>query len=149
MIIRHANASDSNELFLWRNDETTRLMSKSSNVIDEKNHEKWLKQCISSKNCYLYIGILNNYKVGVVKFDCDFKKKESLVSINLNPQIRGKGLSFNLLSESIKKLQKLHQFSLSATIKKNNLISKKIFKKCGFDISTSNETYDFYLLYVK
>ena len=124
-------------------------MSKVSFPLNKKKHKAWFKDIIFSDNSYLFIGIHNTLKVGVVRFDCDFKKKISTVSINLNPEARGKRLSTTLLSMAIKKLLKKHQLSLRATIKKKNLISKKVFQKCGFVLEVNTKEYDYYLLNVK
>jgi L-amino acid N-acyltransferase YncA len=63
------------------------------------------------------------------------------VSINLNPTMRGKNLSYQLLSDSIKTFKKTNQISLTATIKKENKASLIIFKKCSFSIVNEDGSY--------
>ena len=149
MIVREVIEADSEDIFLWRNDPYSRSMSKKPKIIEKSTHIKWFNDIIKNKNSYLYIGLLNNTKVGVVRFDCDLEIKKSLVSINLNPKMRGRGLSSDLLSTAIKKLLKIHKLTLCASIKKGNLISKKIFQKCGFNEIKTVDGYDYFLLSYK
>ena len=148
MIIKKASSIDSEDIFRWRNDKNTRLMAKNSKEIDRGIHEKWFTERLADRNCYLYLGIKNKKKIGVVRFDYDAIKKQSEVSINLNPEERGKKLSVVLLQQSILKYMKINKFSLISTIKKNNIASKKIFKKCNFSYMESSDLYDYYCLEV-
>ena len=145
MIIRKVTRNDSQEIFLWRNDSYSRSMFKNSNLIDKKTHNKWFESIVNNTDHHFYMGEINNSKVGVVRFDCNFKEKKSFVAINLNPRYRGKGLSSKLLSLSIKKFFISHQFTLCAIIKKNNFKSKKIFSRCGFILVKTFEGYEYYL----
>ena len=149
MIVREVIEADSEDIFLWRNDPYSRSMFKKPKIVEKSTHIKWLNDIIKKKNSYLYIGLLNNIKVGVVRFECNLEMKKSLVSINLNPKMRGRGLSSELLSIAIKKLFKIHKLSLCASIKESNLISKKTFKKCGFNATKTVEGYDYFLLSYK
>ena len=81
-------------------------------------------------------------KIGVVRFN--IKRKFALVSINLNPSMRGKSLSYILLSGAIKKFFKFKKIKLIAEIKKNNLASIKCFLKNRFYFFKSRNQYNFY-----
>ena len=94
------------------------------------------------------MGIYQEVKIGVVRFDCNVKKKISEVSINMNPAERGKKLSMMLLQMSINKFLKMNRYSLHSTIKKDNIASKKIFQRCNFKFSKSNENFDYYVLVI-
>ena len=148
MIIKKASSIDSEDVFRWRNDKDTRLMAKDSKKIDKGIHEKWFAERLADDNCHLYLGINNKKKIGIVRFDYDVKKKQSEVSINLNPEERGKKLSVLLLQKSILKYLEINKFSLISTIKKNNIASKKIFQKCNFSYIKSSKLYDYYCLEV-
>ena len=144
--IRNAKLSDSNDILNWRNDVSSRVMFIDNKLVSKPSHLKWFTKALNEKSCYLYIGEKNKIKVGVVRFDCDINKFISIVSINLNPKMRGKGLAAILLDLSIKKLPNCHKFLFQAIIKKENIISKKIFKKCGFKFKSSNEGLDYFVL---
>ena len=81
-------------------------------------------------------------KVGVVRFN--IKSKYALVSINLNPVMRGQGLSYILLAAAIKKFLKFKKIKLIAEINKNNLASVKCFLKNKFYFFKSRNQYNFY-----
>ena len=75
MIIKEVSFLDSDDVFMWRNNLDTRLMAKNSEKIKKSSHEKWFKERILSKNCYFYMGIYQEVKIGVVRFDCNVRKK--------------------------------------------------------------------------
>ena len=58
----------------------------------------------------------------------------SEVSINLNPIMRGRNISFALLSGAIETYKKNNLVELHAKIKKENVVSLKIFQKCKFSV---------------
>jgi L-amino acid N-acyltransferase YncA len=141
--IRDADNSDLLDLFTWRNDPISCLMSTNTNVTLEE-HKAWLEKSFKNPLRIIYIGVMENEKIGVCRFDIDILRTKTEVSINLNPDMRRKNLSYNLLSESIKRYKKNTQIKLTAKIKKENNASLKIFQKCGFAII--NENIDFYHL---
>ena len=146
MNIRNAKLTDSDDILYWRNDITTRVMSINNNIINQKEHDIWFNSALVDANCFIYIGVKNDVKLGIVKFDCDFNIMETEVSINVNPKARGQGVSFDLLSLSIKKISYLNFNLFKATIKKSNNLSKKIFVKCGFKFDYSDKELEFYTL---
>ena len=146
MQIRNAKLSDSDDILNWRNDDSSRIMFVDSELVSKPSHLKWFTKALNKNSCYLFIGEKNKIKIGVVRFDCDIKNFISIVSINLNPKMRGLGLATNLLDLSIKRVPDFQQFLFQAAIKEENIISKKIFKKCGFKIKYSHEGLDYFIL---
>ena len=47
--IRNAKENDTKDIFEWRNDEITREMSHSSEIIEWENHCKWFLSSLDSK----------------------------------------------------------------------------------------------------
>jgi predicted acetyltransferase len=146
MKIRNAKIEDAKDILNWRNNIDSRKMSGNKSLINKVDHNIWFKTALENNNCFLYIGVKNNIKLGVVRFDCNFYIKESEVSINLNPKMRGKGMSFDLLRLSIEKVNQLKIVSFKATIKDSNYISKNIFEKCGFIFKYSDNGFNFFTL---
>ena len=144
MKIRNAKLTDSVDILCWRNNINTRMMSKNNNIINQNEHNKWFNLALDDPNCFIYIGIKNNVKLGIVKFDCNFNNMSTEVSINLNPKVRGQGISSDLLHLSIKNISYLKFNLYKATIKTSNNLSKKIFVKCGFKFDYSDEKFEFY-----
>lgn len=147
MIIRKVKKKDLLEIFIWRNDKKTLFFSKQKKKISLKNHIRWFNKNLRDSRVKFYLGYLikknQEKKVGIVRFD--IKKKYALVSINLNPIMRGKRLSFILLSNSIKKFLQFKKIKLVAVINKNNSASLKCFLKNKFYFFKSEKQYNFYL----
>ena len=146
MIIRKIIKRDSLDIWLWRNDKKSIFFSKKKKRITLEDHNKWFEKKLNNKKIKFYIGFVvkknQKKKVGVVRFD--IKSKCALVSINLNPVMRGKSLSYILLKAGIKKFLKFKKIKLIAEIKKNNFASIKCFLKNGFCFFKSRNQYNFY-----
>jgi hypothetical protein len=145
MIIRKITKKDSLDIWLWRNDKKSIFFSKNQKIITLESHNKWFKKNLKNKKIKFYIGCLvngNRKKVGVVRFD--IKSKYALVSINLNPDMRGKNLSYIFLASAIKSFLKFKKIKLIAEIKKNNLASINCFLKNRFFFLKSRNHYNFY-----
>jgi RimJ/RimL family protein N-acetyltransferase len=146
MIIQKITKKDSFDIWLWRNDKKSIFFSKNKKKITLNVHNKWFEKNLNNIKIKLYIGYLvkNNHKkkVGVVRFN--IKSNYAVVSINLNPTMRGKGLSYILLEAGIKKFLKFKKIRLIAEIKKNNLASIRCFLRNGFYFLKSRNKYNFY-----
>jgi RimJ/RimL family protein N-acetyltransferase len=69
--------------------------------------------------------------VGVVRFDMD--KADVLaceVSITIAPEHRGKGLAKDVLSRACGYMA---DYTIAAEVRKDNLDSRRLFEKCGFE----------------
>jgi RimJ/RimL family protein N-acetyltransferase len=146
MIIKNATIKDSLEIWRWRNNKKSIFFSKNKKKITLYVHNKWFKKNLKNKKIKFYIGCLvkrnQKKKVGVVRFN--IKSKFALVSINLNPVMRGKNLSYILLARAIENFFKFKKIKLISEIKKNNLASIRCFLKNGFYFLKSKNNYNFY-----
>ena len=143
MIIKKVTKKDSLEIWSWRNDKKTIFFSKNIKKINLEDHSKWFIKNLSNSKIKFYIGsLINKKKVGIVRFD--IKNKYALVSINLNPTMRGKKLSYILLEAALNKFLRSKKIKLLAEVKKNNLASISCFLKKKFYLLKSNSQYNFY-----
>jgi hypothetical protein len=146
MIIKKVTKKDSLEIRLWRNDKRSIFYSKNKKKVILEAHSKWFEKTLNDKKIKFYIGYLVKkklkQKVGVVRFN--IKNKYALISINLNPIMRGKKLSHVLLDAAIKKFLKFKKIKLIAEIKKNNLASINCFMKTKFYFLKSINQYNYY-----
>ena len=148
MLIRNAVIEDTIDVYEWRNDPLSLSMSVNSSIISISEHQKWFKNILLDNNKKIYIGVVEGKKVGVTKFEVDeLCNNEANVSINLNPAMRGKNFSFDLLSRSIAIYLKQKKVKLNAVVKNENLASLKIFKKCGFQKKSEDHIFQ-YLAYL-
>jgi L-amino acid N-acyltransferase YncA len=141
MKIKDADNGDLLDIFEWRNDPISCQMFVSKKKVTLEEHKKWFESSVKNPLRKIYIGTLTYEKVGICRFDIDSKMTSAEVSINLNPTMRGKNLSYQLLSDSIETYKKTNQIKLTATIKKENKASLIIFQKCSFSIVDEDGSY--------
>lgn len=141
--IRVAISSDSPQLLLWRNDALTRSNSLNPEKIALKDHELWFNNSINSDKRVIYIAEISAVgeeyiSCGMCRFDAEQNGATAIVSINLDPNFRGQGLSLPILESSIEKFSqaKPQTRELRAEIKATNLASVTIFSKAGFKLET-------------
>ena len=146
MLVRKIIKQDLLDLWLWRNDKKSIFFSKNQTEITLETHRQWFEKNLSNTRVKFYLGYLikknQKKKVGVVRFD--IKNKYTLVSINLNPIMRSRGLSYILLAAAIKKFLRFKKTKLIAEIKNNNLASIKCFLKNKFYFLKKKNGYNFY-----
>jgi RimJ/RimL family protein N-acetyltransferase len=145
--IRKAAAQDCQDLFNWRNDPKTIQMSHNNDSVTWDEHKIWFSDKVKSINTLILIceDYLDFSKIGVVRFD--LHENFSLISINLSPDMRGKGKSSLCINAAIKNFKELFPEikSIYAEVKKQNLISSKLFKKCGFKLEKDKNDVYLYL----
>ncbi|GLR72994.1 GNAT family N-acetyltransferase [Agaribacter marinus] len=135
MHIRLAASMDADDIYIWRNDELVRDMSLNSGIVDYESHIEWFSATLKNENRYLFIGEIDGHKVGVCRFDLDGTTlpKQALVSINMNPSFRGRGLAKPMLKKAIEWCQtKDDTYKLVALIKPENKASIQLFSTSGF-----------------
>lgn len=132
--IRKVNEGDSRDIFDWRNDELTRQMSHTTDLVEWEGHSGWLAASLANTNRLLVMceDESTHEKVAIVRFDV--KDERALISINLSPKMRGKRKAKGCLSDSISFFQK--SFSdvrfIDAEIKSINIPSQQSFMGVGF-----------------
>ena len=146
--VRLANLSDSKEVFNWRNDNTTRKMSHTNEIIDWQEHNHWFDSNLESKSQYLLICYIEgtHKKVAAVRFN--LQNNIAIISINLSPSMRGKGFAVPCLNEAIDYfISKFSSLSIiEAEIKSVNLASIKAFEAVGFVLNRQDKEIQYYKL---
>lgn len=123
MKVRPATMEDALDVLEWRNDPTTRAMSRTTDVVEREGHLAWFERTIGSDRTSLLIGEHEGHKVGMVRIDADGE-----VSINLNPASRGKGLARPFLTAALDTAEG----PFIAEIKPENTASIRLFEGAGF-----------------
>ena len=144
--IRHASKEDEQDLLDWRNDRHTVSTSLSNSAVLPENHAKWFGEIVKKKNCPILIAEQDNQKIGMVRFD---KSKNCfMVSINLNPIHRGKGLGSRvlLLAEDFFFIKRSE---IVAQVKAENIASVKLFTKCGYNLTENKDNNSLELIFTK
>ena len=143
--IRSAKENDSKDIFEWRNDELTRQMSHTSEIIEWENHSRWYSNSLDSESRSLLICEDDRKeKIAIIRFD--ISESKAVISINLNPTQRSKGLAKSCLIESIEFFSKeyIEIKNLIAEIKADNIASQKTFLGIGFTKYNLKDNVGFY-----
>ena len=121
MILRRASRADAADMLAWRNDPTTRAMSRNSEAITEGEHIVWLETALADPHCVLFIAEEGSDKLGMVRVD------RGEVSINVSPAFRGNGYGKRLLSMAVARFG-----MLQAHVRSENTASRRLFEGAGF-----------------
>ena len=146
-----SKAEEIHAKFIWkcRNEPSTRLMSLNSEYITWENHKEWFFKALKNSNTHIYIGNLEGKPIAMVRYDLSNNFEKSYeISIFVKSKYQGLGMGKELLKESLnilfKKIPLNH--NIIACVKKTNEISKILFKKYGFEISTETDDLIYYLI---
>lgn len=135
--LRPAAPEDCWDLFAWRNDPVSILVSPTGKV-EKETHRRWFNEKLLSENTKIFI-ITNEQqdKIGMLRFDKS--GEESEISINLNPRFRGQGYGEQSLREGLRAyFSNIPVEKVWARIMPTNKASVKVFKLVGFQ---QDETY--------
>ena len=138
MIIRRATLDDALDVLIWRNDPLTRAMSRTQDEVEQEAHLAWFSRALDDAASTLLIGEVGGEKIGMVRLD---RGAATEVSININPLCRGRGLGHELLAEALT----WATGDLWAVIKDENLASRRLFERAGFELQETTDGLGRYL----
>ena len=129
---RFAEASDSADLYRWRNDEAIRRHARDPKPIGWDEHERWLATTLADPSRRLLIARDSGGPLGVVRFDKSGNRAE--ISIYLVPARLGEGLGSALLAAAEAWLARDSREveSIRAEIVSGNLASEQLFGSSGY-----------------
>ncbi|GAA4521560.1 hypothetical protein GCM10023160_08550 [Brachybacterium paraconglomeratum] len=145
-IARRATLADSSLLLRWRNDPSTREVSRSPQSISWDGHTGWYRSLLEDPRRELYVVERGGAPVGTVRFDA-LEADEWEVSITLAPEARGGGLSRPVLTAGESAFLELHPGTvLVAAILPDNLPSQRLFARAGYQLDPTRDDGDFDVL---
>jgi RimJ/RimL family protein N-acetyltransferase len=133
--LRKITADDKIRTFEWANDEQTRINSFNSKLISFEEHSAWFDNKLTDEKALYFIGEINNYPIGLLRFDIENDKV--ITGIVIDKELRGKKLASEFLRIGCETISKLTGNPIVAFIKKDNIPSIKSFEKAGFIFSSS------------
>ena len=95
--VRPAAMDDADLLLAWRNDATTRAVSRQPDAVARPDHVAWLEASLARPDRHLLVGEVDGEPVGTVRWD-EEGEGEWEVSITVAPQARGRRLAPSLLA---------------------------------------------------
>lgn len=132
--MRNVTFHDSLELLGWRNETQVSKYSHSKGLISLEAHTKWIRErldLLPMQPFWIFENGLNN--VGFTRFDRSLDLEEFVISIVINPSLRGKGFGTTILNMSIERcLEENFGIDFYAEAHRDNPASQAIFLKCGF-----------------
>lgn len=130
---RYANANDVDLFYKWVNDETARQNSYNSKPIQYTDHVNWYNKRLNSGEAHFYIFIDRGNPVGQVRFEKGEGEFESIISVSVDKDHRGKGYSSKMLKVASEDFVGKHNsHTIIAYIFKTNPASYKSFLKAGY-----------------
>ena len=125
-VFREVKNDDCLRIFEIANDDDVRESSFNSEKIDLDTHKIWFENILKANSVKFYVLEYKNDLIGQLRLD--FDEEFPVISISLNRNYRGLGLSKILLSKGLN----LIEGKAIAYIKKENSRSISFFKSMGF-----------------
>ena len=139
MNLKKANLKDSEFFYNLRNSTEARKYSSKSQLIKFTDHDRWFKKSLKNKKSKLFIIFIENQKmVGYLRVEQITDKH--FVSINVDKNHRKKGIAY----KALKMLENKHlhnENEIFANVRKNNIASKKLFFKVGYELFKQNKNF--------
>lgn len=143
---RRAREEDSLLLLRWRNDPTTRAVSRSSEPVAWQDHDAWFQRTLRNDQRELYVVERGEAPVGTVRFDAH-AESEWEVSITLAPEARGHGLARPVLAAGERTFDAGHPgTTVIASVLPGNVPSQRLFARAGYALDPTRDDGDFDVL---
>jgi RimJ/RimL family protein N-acetyltransferase len=145
--VRVATLEDGPLLLAWRNDEVTRAASISTDAVSPETHAEWLDQALTNPRRFLLVAELVHEPVGMVRFDAldELVPATWLVSINLAPAARGRGLAAPVLQAGWDWLEATASVvAVIAKIRATNTASIRAFEHAGYRLTATEDAWHHY-----
>lgn len=141
--LRAGEEGDSQTLWLWRNDPQVRAMAKSAEPIAWAEHARWFARVLSSADSRLFLALAGGRPAAMVRFDR--REGGALVSINVDPALRGRGIGKAALVAACERYEaEARPEALVAEIRLCNRASIRIFEAAGFERVPQEEEEEFF-----
>ena len=135
--LKPADIGDCDILFEWANDPETRRQSFNSNPIAYEDHVSWFNSKLQSPDSRIFILYSDDSPCGTIRLDRINDSSSFLISYNIAPQARGRGLGKEILRLAFKEVST--PSALVAFVKPENIASRHCFESLGFRRSEESE----------
>jgi len=133
--LRRAVPEDCDRVCRWRNHPSARRFSANTKRIDPESHRKWFRQVLRSRKQVLLIAIKEGEEVGVIRFDMDRESATATISIFVDPRKHHTGIGTEMVEAGEVWIRKRRPSvkRIVATVRKENVVSLRLFKRAGFE----------------
>jgi len=131
--LRKVKSQDLKEVFDLSNQDYVRRYSINKDKIEWVDHVKWFNSVLKDKNTVFYV-VTDKSESFLGQIRYKITQNSATISISLSEKLKGKGLSKEILSKSIKKIFEEEQSvkDIIAFVSEDNIASKKIFEGLNF-----------------
>lgn len=136
-----AESHDSDSLLAWRNDPAAIAASLDSSPVSQGDHDRWFARVIADPLRTIYIArdSSSGERVGMCRFDCVADQSSAVISINVAPDWRGRGVGGLVLSAALSRFHEDHRKArtIVAHVRRDNAASTRLFLAAGFVIDST------------
>lgn len=133
-------SDDSDSLLAWRNDPAAIAASLDSRPVSQADHDRWFARVIADPLRAIYVArdSTSGERVGMCRFDSLPDQSSAVVSINVAPDWRGKGVGGLVLAAALSQFRDDHDktHTLVAQVRRDNAASTRLFVTAGFVIDS-------------
>lgn len=140
IVKRPATRSDSELILRWRNSSSARKVSQSANELSAAEHAIWFESRIDRLSSEpFWIMSKGGKDLGFVRLDFSDSGHDSFaISIFVEPEFREEGIGKQILGLALNAVYAEHGiYQYRAVIKRDNLVSIKLFESFGFKVFMS------------
>jgi N-acetylneuraminate synthase len=131
--LRRASAADLERTFAWANDPVARAVSFSSAPIPHAEHVAWFERQLARSDHKLLIAEYHGQPIGVVRLQpLADRPATCVISINIAPEARGRGLGVATLMAATPYARALGFDRIRALIRPDNHASVRAFVNAGY-----------------
>lgn len=133
LTVRPARSDDTEMVYRWRNDASTRAVSLGTAEIAYDDHLRWMAATLAAPDRALFVAVVGPLPVGVIRFDLRGNDTWE-VSLYTDPGLHGLGLGTRmLLAGETALIHAGHDVSaFYARIVSGNEVSTKMFERAGY-----------------
>jgi RimJ/RimL family protein N-acetyltransferase len=131
--LRPATDEDVDLVFAWANDPATRAASFRSGEIPYEEHVAWFEAQLARTDRNPRIAELGGAPVGFIRLDrSDAREGLCIISVNLAPTARGRGLGAQALAAATHEAARLGFDTIHALLRPENEASARAFQSAGY-----------------
>lgn len=138
--LSEAQADDSDSLLAWRNDAAAIAASLDARPVSQSDHDRWFARVLADPLRTIYIAreSTTGERVGMCRFDSLADHSSTVISINVAPAWRGRGIGGLLLSAALGRFRDDHAtpHTVVAQVRRDNAASTRLFLAAGFVIDS-------------
>ncbi len=130
--LRPAEAGDVDLLLGWANDPVARAVSFTTAPIPRADHVAWFERALANPDRHLLIAMVEGVPVATLRLDAGEGPGEAVISVNVGPESRGRGIGRGALEAATGEAARLGFARIVAWIRPETAASLRAFEAAGY-----------------